>query len=269
MDNLLGNKSSPITRVSVVQKVIFTFLLIALTGQVFSDERLQSLENLSGELVKIRQDIGQLHDEINFEKSRYNDRVRAFANQQSDLEVKNSRAELNIKDLERELDKLLEENRQKRAAYDEVTPVLQAAITELRQTVAQSLPFKRQDRLDALDEITHKLNTSLITPNKAANQLWAFVEDELILGRSSGLYNESLQVEGDNKLVKVLRIGKLAMFYKTQDNQYGVLRKVSGEWQQESLDGKTTSSQLDYLFDSFNKNIRNGLFNVPNYLPQG
>lgn len=252
-----------------MRQLSFTLLLMLLAGGALADEGLQSLENLSEELVRIRQDIGQLHDQISFEKSRYNDQVRAFSNQKSDLEVKNSRAELNIRELERELEKLREENQQKRAAYDEVTPVLEEAIAELRKTVAQSLPFKRQDRLDALDEIEHKLETSLITPNKAANQLWAFVEDELILGRSSGLYNESIEIKGEAKLVKVLRIGKLAMFYKTQDNQYGLMQRVGGEWQHQTLDGKEANSQLDHLFDSFNKNIRNGLFKVPNYLPQG
>ncbi len=252
-----------------MRQILFSLLLIIVAGRAFAAEGLESLENLSEELVKIRQDIGQLHDQINYEKSRYNDQVRAFSSQKSDLEVKNSRADMNIAELQRELDKLREENKQKRAAYDEVTPVLEEAIAGLRKTVAQSLPFKRQDRLDALDEIEHKLKTSLITPNKAANQLWAFVEDELILGRSSGLYNESIEIGGENKLVKVLRIGKLAMFYKTQDNQYGLMQRVDGQWQQHSLDGKEAGSQLDYLFDSFNKNIRNGLFKVPNYLPQG
>lgn len=252
-----------------MRQILSFLLLIVLAGQVLADEALQSLENISEELVKIREDIGQLHDQINFEKSRYNDQVRAFSNQQSDLEVKNSRAALNIRELERELEKLREENREKRSTYDQVAPVLQGAIGELRNTVAQSLPFKRQDRLDALDEIQHKLQTNLITPNKAANQLWAFVEDELLLGRSSGLYNESISVGGEEKLVKVLRLGQLAMFYKTQDNEYGLMQKVSGEWQQRSLNGEEATTQLDHLFDSFKKNIRNGLFQLPNYLPQG
>jgi len=252
-----------------VRQLLLTFVLVTLTSKAWADESLASLENLSEELVKIRQDISQLHDQINFEKSRYNDQVRAFANQKSDLEVKNSRAALNIQELNRELDKLRDENQQKRAAFDEVSPVLTDAIAKLRDTVAASLPFKREDRLEALDEIEHKLNTNLISPNKAANQLWAFVEDELILGRSSGLYNESIEVGGDDKLVKVLRIGKLAMFYKTSENQYGLMRKVDGQWQQAPLDGKQVSARLDHLFDSFNKNIRNGLFQVPNYLPQG
>ena len=252
-----------------MRQLLMCILLAVLASQALAEKELRSLENLSEELVKIRQDISQLHDQISFEKSRYNDQVRAFANQKSDLEVKNSRAELNIKELERELDKLREENQQKRAAFDEVSPVLETAIASLRESVEQSLPFKLQDRLDALHDIEHRLKTSLISPNKAANQLWAFVEDELILGRSSGLYNESIEINGESTLVKVLRVGKLAMFYKTPDNQYGLLRKVNNDWQQFALDSKEATNHLDHLFDSFSKNIRNGLFTVPNYLPQG
>jgi hypothetical protein len=47
------------------------------------------------------------------------------------------------------------------------------------------------------------------------------------------------------------------------------MQRVGGEWQQQSLDDEEAGGQLDRLFDSFNKNIRNGLFQVPNYLPQG
>ena len=252
-----------------MRQLFISIMLAVLASQALAEKELRSLENLSEELVKIRQDISQLHDQISFEKSRYNDQVRAFANQKSDLEVKNSRAELNIKELERELEKLREENQQKHAAFDEVAPVLETAVAELRQTVAQTLPFKLQDRLDALGEIEHRLKTNLISPNKAVNQLWAFVEDELILGRSSGLYNESIEINGENTLVKVLRIGKLALFYKTPQNEYGLLRKVNNDWQQFALDSQEATTQLDHLFDSFSKNIRNGLFTVPNYLPQG
>lgn len=252
-----------------MRQTLITLLLLVLAGQSFADEGVRSLENLSEELVKIRQDIGDLHDQVNFEKSRYSNQVRSYANQKSDLEVKSSRAALNIKELERELNKIREQNQQKRSAFDEVTPVLAEAVAELRDTVAESLPFKRQDRLNALDEIDSKLQTNLISPNKAANQLWAFVEDELLLGRSSGLYNEAITVDGEEQLVKVLRIGKLALFYRTQDSRYGLVQRVGGKWQQRPLGGKDANSQLDSLFDSFNKNIRNGLFKVPNYLPQG
>jgi hypothetical protein len=228
---------------------------------------LQSLQNISKELVDIRQQISSLHDEINYQKDSFSDRLRSYSNQKSDLNVKISRSDLNLKDLQRELNKLEALNSKKFEAYDEVTPVLKSAMSGLRESIQSSLPFKLEARLRALSDIEHRLDTNIISPNKAANQLWAFVEDELILGRSSGIYNESLRVEGEDKLVKVLRLGKIAMFYQTSDEHYGVVRQNQGAWQQDQVQGDDNTRQLDHLFDSFNKNIRNGLFTVPNFLP--
>lgn len=242
-------------------------LLCAGSTSYAAQANLESLENISQELVEIRQQISSLHDEISFKKDSFNDQLRSYSNQKADLDVKISRADLNIKDLQRELEKLQQANKEKTEAFDEVSPVLKNVISQLKVSLADSIPFKLPQRLQALDDIEHRLVTNIITPNKAANQLWAFVEDELILGRSSGIYNESLNIAGEEKLVKVLRIGKIAMFYKTSDSQYGVIKQENDTWQQASISGDQNTRELDVLFDSFNKNIRNGLFSVPNILP--
>lgn len=251
---------------SVAQLSSLTLLFAGATSYA-ANTNLDSLENISQELVEIRQQISSLHDEINFKKDSFNDQIRSYSNQKSDLDVKISRSELNIKDLQRELEKLQTANKDKFEAYDEVSPVLKNVIAELKVSLADSIPFKLPQRLKALDDIEHRLITNIITPNKAANQLWAFVEDELILGRSSGIYNESLFISGEDKLVKVLRLGKIAIFFKTSDGEYGVIKQESSGWNQASISGSENLRELDYLFDSFNKNIRNGLFNVPNFLP--
>ena len=232
-----------------------------------ADTDLQSLENIAQELVDIRQQISHLHDNINFKKDKFHDQIRSYANQKNDLVVKISRADLNIKDLQRELNKLTELNDKKFQSYDEIEPVLKSAIKSLRASIEVSIPFKLKERLQALDDIRHRLETNIISPNKAANHLWAFVEDELVLGRSSGIYNESIRINGENKLVKVLRLGKIAMFYKTPNEGYGVLRNSQGNWKQSVVESGENTRQLDNLFDSFAKNIRNGLFTVPNFLP--
>lgn len=241
--------------------------LLAFSSSSFAETNLKSLENISQELVDIRQQISNLHDKINFKKENFRDQLRSFANQKSDLEVKISRSDLNLKDLQRELNKLKEINQDKYKSYDELTPVIEKSISSLRASIKGSLPFKIKERLQALDDIEHRLNSNIISPNKAANQLWAYVEDELMIGRSSGIYNESINIGGEDKLVKVLRIGKIAMLYKTPDEGYGVFRKQENKWVQVAIEGGDNTRQLDYLFDSFNKNIRNGLFTIPNILP--
>ena len=252
-------------------KTILAGFVLALTlssDLAVADNDLQSLQNVSQELVKIRQQIESLHNKISFEKESYKDQMRSYSNQKSDLDVKISRAELNIKDLQRELNKLAEINKQKTQAQQDITPVLKQAIEQLRTSVKNSIPFKLEQRLQALDDLEQRLDTHVVSPNKAANQLWAFVEDELMLGKSSGIYNETINIDGQDRLVKVLRIGKMAMFYKTHDGRYGVTKKMGGQWQQQSLNDSDSAQQLEQLFDSFGKNIRNGQFTIPNFLPK-
>ena len=242
--------------------------MLFVSNCVFAETGLQTLQNISAELVKIRQQIESLHNQISFKKTSYKDRMRSYASQKSDLNVRISRAELNIKDLQRELKKLSLVNKEKNKAQKIINPILRVAIAQLRDSISSALPFKLNQRLQALDEIEQRLNNNTISPNKAANHLWAFVEDELLLGRSSGIYNDTLKIGNQQQLVKVLRMGKIAMFYKTQDGQYGVVKKQGSTWQQFVISSPTSTTQLAHLFDSFNKNIRTGQFTLPNPLPK-
>lgn len=231
-------------------------------------DELQKLKNISAELVKIRQQIESLHQQITYSKDRYQDELRSYSSQKADLEVKISRSDLNNKELQRELEKLSELNRSKLESADQITPVLNASIQKLRSMTQISLPFKRDERINALDDIAHRLQTSLISPNKAANQLWAWIEDELILGTSSGLYTDTQEIDGEKKLVKVLRLGKVALFYRTTENQYGMVRQKNGRWESSKITLENQIAEVDDLFDSFAKNIRNGLFTLPSFLPE-
>ncbi len=228
----------------------------------------QLIENISQELVKIRQEIELLHSNISFEKDKYRDQMRSFSSQKSDLEVRISRSELNIKDLQRELKKLTDQNREKNRSQTDVVPIIHESVDALRKVISESLPFKLNERINALNEIQQRMDSAVITPNKAANQLWAYIEDEFMLGKSSGIYNDMVTIDGSQRLVKVLRIGKIAMFYKASDDHYGVMKMKMGKWKQEILDDKADTARLNKLFDSYNKNIQNGQFVVPNILPK-
>jgi hypothetical protein len=251
-----------------MKKLLIGFVIGCLAAGPAVAEDIQSIKNISQELVKIRQQIESLHDQINTEKDSYKDRMRSYANQQSDLDVRISRADLNIKELQRELKKLIDTRNEKTKTSENLVPVLHKSIDKIRQNVSVSLPFKLKERLRALDEIKYRLDAKIISANKAANQLWAFVEDELMLGKSNGIYNDTITINGQEKLVKVLRIGKIAMFYRTSDDEFGVVQKMDGTWKQHAYEDSSNISRLEHLFDSFGKNIRNGQFVTPDFLPR-
>lgn len=247
---------------------LIAFSRLAIAAEVDDSVGIRPLENIAQELVKVRKQIEELHTDINFVNDRYKDELRSYSGQKSDLDVRISRSDLNLKDLERELAKLTEQNSKKNQAQADVTPGLKQAIKILGSSVSGSLPFKIKERLKVINEIEYRLDSKAISANKAANQLWAFVEDELMIGKSSGIYNDTISINGQKKLVKVLRVGKIAMFYKTSDGEFGVTKSEKGKWQQTPLDDSDSIEQLEQLFDSFNKNIRNGQFDIPNFLPR-
>jgi hypothetical protein len=251
-----------------MKKIFIAAGLILTASTAGANEELQSIENIAQELVEVRQEIEVLHNKIGFEKEAYRDQMRSYSNQKSDLEVRVSRAELNNKELQKELERLTAVNEEKAQTGDELKPVLLRSISKIRESLDDSIPFKLEARKAALNEIEHKLETNIITPGKATNQLWAFVEDELMLGRSSGIYRDALKIDGESKLVRMLRLGKVAMFYKTQDGQVGVMRKKGSEWKQEEYQKDEDIAQINTLFDAYAKNINNGLYKTPNFLPK-
>jgi hypothetical protein len=233
-----------------------------------AEPAVMTVENIARELGSVRQEIAALHDEINSEQQVFSDQLRSLVNQKNDLEIKISRNDLNIQDLQRELAVLREKQQQQSAPSAALIPELKSAIVALHEVVAGSLPFRLQDRLDVLAGIEHRLQTQAISPNKALNQVWAFVEDELTLGRSSGIYSETLDLSGSPTLARVLRIGKVALFYSTESGNYGLIRFNEGRWQRQPLQQQQQIAMVEDLFESYAKNIRTGLFTIPNYLPR-
>lgn len=256
-------------------RVTFLSLIALLSGAfasqgIYASSDVASIDNIARELSAIRQEIGALHDQINGERQAFSDQMRSLANQKTDLEIKISRQQLNLKDLNRELTTLKESRRQQATPDAEVVPMVLEEIAALRQQVGASVPFRLQDRLDVLQDIEGRLNSRAISSNKAINQLWAFVEDELTMGRSSGIHSETLDINGVPTLARVLRLGKVAMFYTLEEGKYGLVRQelVSGSWQHEEISAADDVALLDQLFDAYAKNIRTGLFVVPNLLPR-
>ncbi|MEA3513631.1 MAG: DUF3450 family protein [Campylobacterota bacterium] len=252
----------------MIRKTLLATSLVVSAMIVNADE-VKNIKSISSELVKVREDIESLHSKISFEKLSYRDNLRAYSNQKSDLDTKISRSELRIKELQRDLDKITQENKEKSSSQKKLTPILKNSIKDIRETVKNSLPFKLENRLQSLKDIEHRLDTNIITPNKAVNQLWAFVEDEMMLGKSSGIYNDTIEINGNKQLVKVLKIGKIALFFKTTDEKYGMISKQNGKWEQQSINKEEDIANLAHLYDSFSKQIRTGKFTIKNILPNG
>ena len=106
------------------------------------------------------------------------------------------------------------------------------------------------------------------TPERAANKLWAFYEDEIRLTKENGVFRQSININGEERLVDVARVGMVAMFFKTSDDAYGYVTRQNGDWAYVITEDSDEKEQIAGLFDAFKKQIRTGFFTIPNQLPK-
>jgi len=148
-------------------------------------------------------------------------------------------------------------------------PVLLRHLQGLRGQVAGGFPFKIGERLGALEEIETRLQSGVVSPERSFNRIWAFVEDELRISRENAIYTQSINLQGENVLVDIAKLGNAMMFFRTRDLRYGRATQTPGGWRFEIVDHPEHSEQVAVLFDSLRKQIRQGYFRLPNALPSG
>ncbi|MEM1348022.1 MAG: DUF3450 family protein [Myxococcota bacterium] len=244
-----------------------TVFLLTLTLTATALANTEELTKLAQELTKLRVEVEGLADSISASKNDTQAQLRSLSAQKTELEAQIQREELRLAQVQQEKAKLLEEVARGNAAKNELKPTVLESIAKVRQGVERSLPFKRAGRLDELDKIEKQLKDGLLRPEKAAARLWQFAEDELRLTRESGVYQQTIQVDGDEILADVARLGMVAMYFRTADNRVGRIAVVDGQWRTEKFSDEERQTQVVALFENFKKGIRQGFFTIPNPAP--
>jgi hypothetical protein len=240
------------------------FILLIASLAVAADGDVQALAK---RLAELRAEVEELSGEVDSKKAGIDAKLRSIRSQKADLEMQIQREETRLAQLRQAVAKHRERIDGQKKTEDDLEPAVLGSIADVRATVENSLPFKRSERLAELDKLDKQLTDGLISPQKATSRLWQFVEDELRLSRENGLYRQIVEVDGEEVLADVARVGMVAIYFKTEDGRFGAARQTDEGWAWHKLSGEHSSEQVRHLFDSFKKNIRVGYFEIPNTLP--
>ncbi|NEZ03931.1 DUF3450 domain-containing protein [Wenzhouxiangella sp. XN201] len=244
--------------------LLIGLLLFPLILAAQSSAEGDNLEALAEELVRIRGEVESLNAELNRKQDQHRNEMSSLAAQKGELEATLRREQLRVDQLEEELTSNRERAEQAGIAGESLVPVAQEAIDALRRHIETSLPFKPQERMAALDEIQTQLETGSLAPPRAVNRLWGFYEDELRLTRENGLYSQVIELDDEQVLADVARLGTVAMYFQTRDGEYGQAQRSGEDWRFVRLDERAAIQRIDKLFESLKKQIRTGYFELPN-----
>jgi hypothetical protein len=225
--------------------------------------------NLSQSLIKLRGEVESLNSELEMTREEQRVQLGALNQQKAELEAQLNRQQMATRELREKMAKQVEETATAGVAGETLKPVLLAAIEALRNYITFSLPFKTDERLAALDEIRLQIDNGSLPPHRAANRLWAFVEDEFRITRETGLYKQTVQFGSEKVLADVAKVGSVMLFFKTQDGRVGHARREAGGWRYALVEGEADKERIALLFDSLGKQIRQGYFELPAVLALG
>jgi hypothetical protein len=159
----------------------------------------------------------------------YNDQLQKqiAAQQQADADIRNSIAA--SKDME-----------------PQIVPLLNKMLVALERFINADLPFHREERMESVAELKAlMLNSSAASSDRFRNIMDIYAV-EIEYGNSYEAYPGTVDINGTETPVDMLRVGRLALYYQTKD------QKTSGMWDRGSSSWKELSA------DS-NRNIRKAI----------
>lgn len=226
----------------------------------------EAFDNLTQSLIQIRGEVEELQNQLDMEKQDHKSKMDSLGSQMSDLSVENRRQKLAMEKLEQAVQKLQESKQAALSGDEALMPVVLSSLDNLRQVVASGLPFKIDERLGEIDSLKAQLENGSLDPKRAANRIWAFIEDEIRLSRENGVYSQTIELNGKNLLADIAKLGSMFIYFQTSDNQVGMAQQKAGAWQFVETVDPTSKQQINALFDSLKKQIRQGYFELPNPL---
>ncbi len=221
-------------------------------------------DNLAKSLMKLRAEVEALDTKITDSKDEYKAAMRSLLRQKDDLESVIAREDLKIKQIKQELDKVRKEIKENSKNSEGLKPLLIDALALLEENVKTAIPFKTAERLEDIEKIRNQIEQNLVSPQKGLALVWNAYGDAMRMTKENGIFKQTIQLDGQDRLVEVARVGTMMMFFKTPDETVGYVTKDAAGWNYQTALNKADQENILSLFDAFKKQIRTGYFTLPN-----
>jgi len=129
----------------------------------------------------------------------------------------------------------------------QITPLMLRMIASLEQFVQLDVPFLEKERSDRIAGLKAMMDRADIATSEKFRRVLEAYQVEVDYGRTIEAYTSLLTIDGQEREVDFLRIGRLELIYLTRDG------KVAGSWDKDS---KTFVTLPDSTISQINKGLR-------------
>lgn len=151
---------------------------------------------------------------------------RASLEQIESLRVYNAQLEKLIGAQEAELTSLDEQVGEVTVIGREVTPLMLRMIDALEAFVAADVPMLLGERHDRIAELRDLMDRADVADSEKYRRITEAYQIENEYGRTIESYNDEIEMNGEKRTLEMLRVGRIALLYKTLDGS------EAGAWDQ-------------------------------------
>ena len=152
------------------------------------------------------------------------------------LKVYNALLKKQLDDQLREIEDLKESIAEVSVIERQVTPLMLRMIDGLEQFIKLDVPFLLKERTERVTKLRETIERADVTAAEKFRSVLEAYQIEGEYGRTIEAYKDLLPIDGQNREVSLLRFGRIALVYQTDDREFnGVWDQASHSWK--PLDG--------------------------------
>jgi hypothetical protein len=226
----------------------FSFVII-FDGPAQAQDNQQLLETAISEQASVDSRLQQSQvriAQLDEQTSEYFGEFRVAVQQLERLKVYNGNLQRLIDDQEKEK---LSVNRQLDDFGDMeqgIVPLMYDMIAALKTFIELDMPFSQNERSDRIFRLEANMDRSDLTVSEKYRQIMEAYQIEMSFGRNIEAYMGSLEIDGVERKVDMLRVGRILLAYQTPDqSQTGFWDTTTQQWT--SLDGSYRRAITDGL----------------------
>jgi cell division protein FtsB len=225
--------------------LVLSAALCSFSGSLFAaslSDVFQVAESMNTNAKKSQAKIDRLNEETNQLLSDY----KIVLKEIEGLRVYNRQLERQIASQEREMVQLAQSIDEVTVIERQVSPLMERMIDYLDEFIGLDIPFlmtERQDRVARLREIMDRADVAV---SEKFSQILRAYQIENEYGRTMETYGDTIEIDGTERIVDMLKVGRIALVYQTQDGE------STGMW-------NSGSEQYEEIDSSYESSIRQGI----------
>lgn len=148
------------------------------------------------------------------------------------LRVYNQQLERQVLSQEKEMGELSTAIDKVTVIERQITPLMLRMIDGLEQFVGLDVPFLLQERKDRVNRLREIMDRADVAVSEKFSQVLRAYQIENDYGRTLEAYSDTIEVNGSERIVDVLKVGRISLMYQTSDgSETGVYNTDTKAWE--------------------------------------